>query len=262
MFRVNSLYATKNYTDTLRVIRNYSIPSIPSILDFVPLCAIAVNKPANAVCWCSWTHMACTNPLPSSLFAMTGKAQGEAAWAAPSAPVDLERAWWSCRPQLDVGDQAKASQGCSTATGTKPRQTGTSTFVRKPARQTPCLHEMVNHHIIDAIHPSVHVPPVECACVRAIERACGPTGPVRTCCNLVAGGGWHTRGETAYTCICNLHVWNPKGGQLPEPRARAYVIERSVRATATRRVRGSNQIGSVSALEEARLMHLSASGRR
>jgi hypothetical protein len=50
---------------------NYSIPSMPSILDLVPLSL------ANAVCWCSWAHMACTNPLPSSLFAMTGKAKGK-----------------------------------------------------------------------------------------------------------------------------------------------------------------------------------------
>jgi hypothetical protein len=77
-----------NYTDTLCAIINCSIPSMTSILNRVPLSAIAVKKLANAVCWCSWAHMACTNPLPSSLFAMTGKAKGEAApAAAPSPPA-------------------------------------------------------------------------------------------------------------------------------------------------------------------------------
>jgi hypothetical protein len=69
-----------------------------------------------------------------------------------------------------------------------------------------------------------------------------PPSTPRACCNLMAGGGRHTRGKTA--CTCNLHAWNPKGGQMSE--ARAYVIERSVCAAVTRRrVRGScERIGS------------------
>lgn len=47
--RENSLYAIRNYTNSLCVIGNYSIPSMPSVLDFVFLYAIAVHSLIDAV---------------------------------------------------------------------------------------------------------------------------------------------------------------------------------------------------------------------